>query len=333
MLPNGGGTPTRRGRGRLDLHAHAGRPELDDDERLVLARAADRLRRVDRPRRHVDGRGQADLAIAIGLNSATLNTRRAVTAQLTGITGIFDVQVDLMQAAQAISDPASLLSAFSVPGEFTLGVAGLSINVPGAINVTASGISIHIDPGHDQSMGHNDPLVTVNSAHVTFPSFGGVGGGVDEPRRLLERLHARQRRTSRSRPAGGINFFGLLVFNDLTFAIQNFGVTFDNGGTLVQQHRPGRDERHHRLLGRRAVPAGQGGQRARSPTARTPTGRGLGDVQLQRRTACKAFVFNADQLSINLGSFLTLTATDFQINTGASATAEPRQLRVRRAQR
>ena len=260
--------------------------------------------------------GKLTLAIAVSLNSATLNIG-AVTAQLTGITGVFEVQVDLMKAAQAISDPASLLSAFSVPGNFTLGVAGLSINVPGALNVTASGITIHIDSGQDQSMGHNDPLVTVNSAQVTFPAFDGVGGGVQSLVVYSNGFTLGSANITVA-PAGGINFAGLLVFNDLTLAVNNFGVTFANNSLSFSSTGPG----------------GTSGITVSSSGVQFLPGKAVsgsitdsnGDHVAVSATfnfdssGLKSFVFTADKLSINLGSFLTLSATGFQINTGASAT-------------
>ena len=61
------------------------------------------------------------------------------------------IQVDVLKAARAISDPASLLAAFSVPGNFTLSVTSLSINVSNQLMVTASGINVTYDPNYDPS--------------------------------------------------------------------------------------------------------------------------------------------------------------------------------------
>ena len=269
--------------------------------------------------------GKLTLSIALGLNSATLNMG-AVTASLTGITGVFQVQVDLLRAAQAISDPGSLLSAFSVPGEFTLGVAGLSIIVPGALNVTASGISIHIDPGHDQSMGHNDPLVTVVSANITFPSFGGVGGGVDNLVVYSNGFTLGSANITVA-PQGGINFFGLLVFNDLTFKIQNFGVTFGGGGLSFSSTGPGGTSQFTvASSGVQFLPGKPvHGSITDGPDAGTEA---VSATFIFNGDGLQAFVFNADQLSITLGSVLTLTASNFQVEHRGDRLAAPRQLRL-----
>ena len=58
--------------------------------------------------------GKLTLTIAIGANKAGLNFGTGgFQAELDGILGTFDVQVDVLKAVQAISDPASLLNAFT----------------------------------------------------------------------------------------------------------------------------------------------------------------------------------------------------------------------------
>ena len=90
-------------------------------------------------------KGILTLTIAIGLDSASLNFG-SVSAQLTGIVGTFDLQIDLLKALQAINNPSALLAAFNVPGAFTLKVASLNVTVPGALVVTATGIGVAYNP-------------------------------------------------------------------------------------------------------------------------------------------------------------------------------------------
>ena len=213
-------------------------------------------------------KGTLTLAIAVGLNSATLDLGGA-TAQLTGITGVFELQIDLLKAAKAISDPSALLAAFSVPGEFTLGISKLEIDVPSAVNVTATGISIHIDPGADQSYGHGDPLVSVGTAQVSFPSFQGVSGGVQN---LVVYSNGFTLGSAdiKVAPAGGINFANLIVFNDLEVAINNFGVYHDGSGTHFLSTGPGGTSGITiTSAASSSCPARRSA--ARSPTAPTPT--------------------------------------------------------------
>ena len=73
----------------------------------------------------------------------------------------------------------TLLSAFSVPGNFTLSIASMSIDVPGAVDFQANGIQVNYNPGSDQTQESFNPvtnpneLVHISQAVVTFPALGG----------------------------------------------------------------------------------------------------------------------------------------------------------------
>ena len=277
-------------------------------------------------------KGKLNLTIAIGVSSASLGFggtgSSGVSAQLTGILGTFDVQVDLLQALQALSNPSALLSAFSVPGRFTLNIAGLSMNVPNVVTVTAAGIHVNYDPTKDQSSNAATPLplVTVDRATVNFPLFG-VGADVIP---ATDNGHTVPGLTVYSdgfflgqadlifAPSGGINFANLLVFNDLRIGVKNFGVTFDHGS--VQFHG-GADGTSGLVISSGGVQFLPGkainGTISDGPDADTVAVSAT--FTFGSDGTFKSFQFAADQLAINLGSFLTLTASNFTIDTGADA--------------
>jgi carbon monoxide dehydrogenase subunit G len=110
------------------------------------------------------------LTIAIGANDAgfAFGGSSGIKATLTGIQGTFDIDVDVLKAVQAINDPQTLLAAFSVPGKFSLKVAGLTVKIPGALEVTASQINVTYDPAYKAAEHANQPqtLVTVDAAKL-----------------------------------------------------------------------------------------------------------------------------------------------------------------------
>ncbi len=261
-------------------------------------------------------KGKLTLTVAIGLDSASLNFGGG-SATLTGIVGTFDIQIDLLQALQAINNPSQLLSAFSVPGAFTLKVASLNITVPGALLVTATQIAVAYNPGQDQSYGSAHPLVTVGTASITFPSFAGVGGNVSGLK-VYSNGFSVDSAGIHVAPAGGINLLNILVFTDLEVDIDHFGLSIDNGSVNFHSGVGGASGITVKSSGVQFLP----GKTINGSITDGP------DADHWAVTASfqfdssgfKAFVFNADQLTINLGSFLQLTATNFSINTGAGPT-------------
>ena len=224
-------------------------------------------------------KGKLTLTVAIGLDSASLNFGGG-SATLTGIVGTFDIQIDLLQALQAINNPSQLLSAFSVPGAFTLKVASLNITVPGALLVTATQIAVAYNPGQDQSYGSAHPLVTVGTASITFPSFAGVGGNVSGLK-VYSNGFSVDSAGIHVAPAGGINLLNILVFTDLEVGHRPLRALDRQRERQLPQRRR-RRERDHREVERRPVPAGQDDQRLDHGRAgRRSLGR-HGDVQVRQ---------------------------------------------------
>jgi hypothetical protein len=137
-----------------------------------------------------------------GTTTSTQQQSSGITADLTGVLGTFDFGVDVF----------GLLSGnvrVTVPGNFSFRVAGLEVEVPGVVLIEAEGIKIAFEPAPDAPVAPVDPgagatdeakaayqkaltayqkalaaypalyqtymnqeLVRVESAKVTFPSFG-----------------------------------------------------------------------------------------------------------------------------------------------------------------
>ncbi len=138
--------------------------------------------------------GTLDLTIAIGVASASLGfggsqSGSGITASLTNVLGTFQVQVNVFSLLTAITsgNVSSIFSAFSVPGNFSLNIGGLSVVVPNAVTITASGIQFNYDPSFNpntapsnSSLGgmhgtdglYHQKYLTINSGSVYLPEFG-----------------------------------------------------------------------------------------------------------------------------------------------------------------
>ena len=95
--------------------------------------------------------GKLVLTVGIEVSEATIFGGIAgskLGAKLTGILGTFDIEVDLMAAIGAISNPSALASAFSVPGKFGLNITTLEALVPNVLKATANGIRLNYDPNY-----------------------------------------------------------------------------------------------------------------------------------------------------------------------------------------
>ena len=95
---------------------------------------------------------------------ATQQTSSGVTVDLIGILGTFDLAVDVF----------GLLSGnvrVAPTGKWGLRVASLEAHVPDVVDITAAGVQI----GYDPAGGASQELVRINNATITFPRFGITG--------------------------------------------------------------------------------------------------------------------------------------------------------------
>ncbi|MBI3447906.1 MAG: hypothetical protein HY049_03165, partial [Acidobacteria bacterium] len=294
------------------------------------------------------------ITIAIGVNTAKLNfgggtanqttpssaqSGSGITATLTGVLAKFDVQIDLLGLIQGAG-----IAAFSVPGKFSVDVAGLDVNVPDVVRVTGSGIRVSYDPNYSAAKngGRAQELVVIDQASINFPKFG-VTGIIDSfmgTPGLTIRDNGFKLGTAllqfggtppppppgfpaaapAPKPAGGIKLGSLIEFDDLRVGVQNFDVVFDGsnpfanfsgnifiatGGAKFLPGRPVNAIISDRLSG--------------EPAADTEAAR----VTLEFDSGhVKALLFSVDTFRVQLGSFLTLSGRDLKINTGAKGTEE-----------
>ena len=280
------------------------------------------------------------LTVAIGVNSASLafgsGGQGGMSATLTGILAKFFVEVDLMAAITAVTagDVGAILSAFSVPGKFSLDVATVRVEVPNVVIATGAGIKVNWDANGPRTQ----TLLTVNTATVTFPTFGVsaeiapfiTGPGPDtipgnQDDTFIPGLTVRGdgfklgQATLIVRPTSGapIDLFGLLQFDDLRIGVSNFGVTFAPDGTPSLDDGSG-------------ITFGSGGVRflpGKPVNGQITDGT---DADTNAITATVRFAdgefqsleLTVDTLKINIASVLTLTAQNFKLNTGAGPTQE-----------
>ena len=268
------------------------------------------------------------LTIAIGVNSATLafgsgGDSGGMSASLTGILGKFEIDANLLTAFTAFTaaNPVStLLSAFSVPGNFSVDVATVNVTVPGIVVVNGAGIHVNWDPNYDPAAhaGHAQTILTVDTASVNFPSFGltasigvhGTNPGLTVRTDGFKLGDASL--TIRHADGSPIDFLGLLQFQDIRVGVTDFGVTFDSNGNASLDNN---SSFYFASGGVTFLPG--------KPVSGTITDGSDADTEALRATVSfsnghfDSLKFHVDTLSIQLGSFLTLGAQDFDLNTGA----------------
>src|SRR5262249_23703142 len=159
-----------------------------------------------------------------------------------------------------------------------------------------------------------DPIVTVGTAQISFPSFQGVSGGVSN---LVVYSNGFTLGSAdvKVAPAGGINLLNLLGFNDLQGSVNNFRLytTTSNGNptTHFLSTGPG---------GTSGIPLSSGGVQflpGKAVSGSITDGPDADKIAVSATfnfdsSGLQSFVFSADTLTLNLGSFLTLSATGFQ---------------------
>ncbi|MBK8118786.1 MAG: hypothetical protein IPK39_05850 [Sulfuritalea sp.] len=292
--------------------------------------------------------GKLVLTVAIGVDVASLSfgggtgqSSSGITARLTGLLGTFDISVDVTKALAAITGGGNLLEAFSVPGKFGVQIAGLNIEIPNALKVTASGIIFNWDPNYNpaDNGGARQRLLVVQQASITFPSFGITGqinpnngpglvvyiDGFDiGEAQLIYKPGATgpNAMTQTSGATGKVGISGILEFDDLRVGVTNFKVTFGqsvdfdgtiffaSGGARFLPGKPVSATISDRLSGEPDIAPGV------PNTEAIRLGLEFEDGKV------KGFLFRADTMRITLGSFVTLTATDLMINTSAAASEE-----------
>jgi len=304
-------------------------------------------------------KGMLVLTIAIGLDRAGLNfggstttatqssaqQSSGVSLNLTGILGTFDLSVD------ALGILGGHFSA-KLPGKFSLRVASLEGHVPDVVDISASGILVQYDPAG----APDQELVRIDSASITFPKLNvkgtirpfdtNAGHNVDSSNGagIIPGLVVRQNGFTLGTaelqyggvtPAGGnqltatsgdgkIRLGNIIEFDDIRIGVQNFSVNFDaenpvvfNGSIYVAsggaKFFPGKSY-NATITDRKTAddknPDGTDNTEAFRLQLTFSNGR------------VDSFQAKIDTLELNLGGYVTITARDFMLNTGAADNEE-----------
>ena len=299
--------------------------------------------------------GLLDLTIGFGADHAGLNfgsnaasgasstssaqSSSGVAINLTGIAGTFDIEFDAL----------GLLSGHfrvNVPGKFSLNVAQLTATVPGVVVLTASGIQI----GYDPQGPANQTLVSINSASISFPAFNLTGtirpfdpnaghsvSATSTAPGLIPGLVIRENGftlgqaeldygvatpsgdpLSNSASSGNaVSLGNILTFKDIRVGVQNFSVNFSAENPVVFNGSIYFASGGATFLPGKPVSATISALPGARNTDGTPNTEALRLTLSFANGQVSAFSFRIAQMSITLGSYLTLTATNFNLNTGA----------------
>jgi hypothetical protein len=250
---------------------------------------------------------------------------------LIGVLGTFDLGVDAF----------GLLSGnvkFSVPGKFSFRVATFEAVVPNVLQIAGNGLEVNYDPAGAKGQ----EILRLADARITFPSFGVTGiispsGGapglvVRDTGFTIGSAELRYgRNVSPNAPNGlsstagtpALSFGGMLEFDDLRIGVTNFSVDFDSGPVVFNG----------------SIFVASGGARffPGKTISATITDRATADDKNPNGTLndeairlellfvggkVDAFKFRIDTFTIKISTFVEVSAVDFMLNTGASATQE-----------
>ncbi|MGZ6715887.1 MAG: hypothetical protein ACXVFG_14140, partial [Gaiellaceae bacterium] len=277
---------------------------------------------------HLDG-GKLIVTVAIGMQEAKLAfgggsptgnaASSGVEVKLTGVLAKFDVSVDLLTALSAIAGGnfSAIVGAFDTTGDFSVHADSVLVNVPNLLRVTASGIDLNWFNNYDPAKhggAAKPPLFTITSGTIALPSFNVTapftGLVVDEHFFSVQDFQVIYT------PSGGpIKLGSILQFNDLRLKLHNFKVEFSSSDVTVSGDV---------LIGSGGVVFLPGmavhGSILDGPDQDTDA-ISVG-VEFAADGSAKSFLMDVDQLSITFGSFLTISAEHFKLNTGAGPTEE-----------
>ena len=245
-----------------------------------------------------------------------------ITSELRNVLGTFDMKVDVF----------GLLSGnFNIEpsGKFGLMVGSMEVDVPNAVNVTATGIRVNYDPDYVEGSEENGPgaqkLVEVTNAVITFPSLNLQGvmknlvvrtngfslGEANVCYGCLDGDTGTALNSDGSAATGkpAIKIGSILEFDDIRIGVEDFDVTF--GEDFVFKGKIYIASGGAKFLPGKAV-SGSLKDGSDSDTEAFRAGMEFGDDG-----KVKAFEFDVDTLELKLSSLVTLSATDFKLNTGA----------------
>ncbi|CAB5140735.1 diguanylate cyclase/phosphodiesterase (GGDEF & EAL domains) with PAS/PAC sensor(s), partial [Olavius algarvensis associated proteobacterium Delta 3] len=282
---------------------------------------------------------QLSASVSIGADKAALNFG-GVTAEIKGILGTFAFRVDVNKLLTL--QPAQLITAFSLPGKFSLSVSSLEIEVPNVVLAGAKGIEIKYDPAYDpkENNGAVQELVVIQTASVSFPLLKVSGSikpfkttaGTTIPGLVVRSdgfalgtaelcYGCGNSSLSTTNGNAAIKLGSLLEFDDIRIGVSNFGVTFGQALTF-------NGKIYIASGGARFLPGMPVSAVISDRLTSEPTDTSVPDTEAMRveltftNGKVDDLVFRVDTFSVKLGSFLSFTGQDVTLNTGAAADEE-----------
>ncbi|MEO6789835.1 MAG: hypothetical protein ABI187_02615, partial [Ornithinibacter sp.] len=283
-------------------------------------------------------------------NTTSTSTQQAssgVSVNLLGILGTFDLKVDVL----------GLLSGnvrIAPTGKWNLRVSSLNAEIPNVATLSASGINI----GYDPAAGPGQKLVVINTAVIDVPRFkvrgslspydptshSNIARNNDQPlgAGLIPGLVIRDNgfdlgtaeldyfpggapspnALTPTDPSNQISFGGILVLNDIRVGVSGLSVTFGSSVDFTGQIWIATGGAQ--LFPGKAFSATLSDRNTaddRNPDG-TPNTEAFRIALTFTDGRVDSFQMTVDTLTVQLGSYVTLTARDFRLDTGAAGTTQ-----------
>jgi hypothetical protein len=282
------------------------------------------------------------LTVAVGVDEASLTFGRSPQATqssfdltLTGLQGTFDVNIDLNVPdclGELFSNPLACVSGVSLGGRWGIAVETLSLTIPNLVEVTGAGIQVQFNPDADadgdgtvssdeQEAFDAQEIVRVERLQIRVPRFD-ISGELEpytkQDGTTLPGLLIRKTRFTLGRASLTVNktidVGSILRLQDITFGLSGLDVALGENvhfsaeeiffGSRSVELFPGR------TFGGSAVDGPDADQFGIFAALEFEDGQ-IGGFRLE-----------VDQLEVRFGSFLTVMASQFELNTDAGPTEE-----------
>ncbi|HEX5858381.1 MAG TPA: hypothetical protein VFY91_09765, partial [Microbacterium sp.] len=315
--------------------------------------------------------GKVLVSVTVGVQRASLafggspttgapsaaQTNSGITVDLIGLMGSFELAVDVFGLLGGNVD-------VRLTGKWALQVASLDAQIPNVARLQATGIKVNYDP----KGAADQELVRINTATITFPSFGITGS-----LRPYDPTASSNITANNDVQLGSGMIPGLTVYGNgfkLGTAELAYGVAPTPGldpANALAPTAPDRKITFGGILELDDIRVGVSGLEVRFPAAGAPStetagftgliyiasggaklfpGKAFGATLTDRLTAddkradgtlddeafrialtfqngkVDAFQLTVDTLEIRLGTYVTLTARDFRLDTGATGSQE-----------
>ncbi|NMM34939.1 MAG: hypothetical protein HHJ13_13255, partial [Phycicoccus sp.] len=312
--------------------------------------------------------GKVIVSVILGVQRASLafggtpagdqslaQTESRITVDLIGLMGSFELAVDVFGLLSGNVD-------ISLTGKWGIQVASLDAQIPNVARIQATGIRF----GYDPKGAADQELVRINTATITFPSFGINGSLRPYNPALSSNISANNDQTLAAGVIPGLTVYGngfKLGTAELAYGLPPTTGTPDPANALTPS-APDKKITIGGILELDDIRIGVSGLEVRFPGygvsgsagftgqiyiatggAKLFPGKAFGATLTDRLTAddkrpdgtmddeafrialtfsagkVQAFQLTVDTLEIRLGTFVTLTARDFRLDTGATGSA------------